>query len=226
MPLRRSGPQALYLERVQDASEAGKELSHGGDAHTCYIASLARCGRGGESSPGNETHDRHFMGHFPGAFISARGEAAGALPAGPPWRRLPGASLPTNNPPRLPHELRSSWRRAPSSQWSTEAVPRRQHDRTASGPSQEPDLGGDRARRARCVAPSPQTDASMRGGRTAHRILSTTRKRAWLLIIRSKASPARSRGNTSFWERTPVSALKSIVSCESWGTPLGQPWTR
>ncbi|GHG71206.1 hypothetical protein [Comamonas sp. JC664] len=41
MPLRRSGTQALHLERVQDDFEAGKELSHGGNAHTCYIASLA-----------------------------------------------------------------------------------------------------------------------------------------------------------------------------------------
>jgi hypothetical protein len=39
----------------------------------------------------------------------------------------------------------------------------------------------------------------------------------------SYASAARSSGNTSFIDRTPVSALKRSVSCESIELPDGQP---
>src|SRR5581483_790 len=52
-------------------------------------------------------------------------------------------------------------------------------------------------------------------GHCAPARLSTTRKRAFPLIIRSYASAARSSGNTSFIDRTPVSTEKRIVSSES-----------
>src|SRR5260370_1121335 len=54
----------------------------------------------------------------------------------------------------------------------------------------------------------------------------TTRKRALLLIIRSKASCAFSSGKTSLREATPKSALKASVSSESLGVPLGHPRIR
>src|SRR5579864_8820735 len=56
-------------------------------------------------------------------------------------------------------------------------------------------------------------------------VVSTTRKRALPLIMRSYASDARSRGNTSVIGLTPVSALNCMVSCESIELPEGQPIT-
>jgi hypothetical protein len=41
--------------------------------------------------------------------------------------------------------------------------------------------------------------------------------------MRSYASAARSSGNGSFIDRTPVSTLKAIVSSESIDVPDGQP---
>src|SRR2546428_775474 len=55
--------------------------------------------------------------------------------------------------------------------------------------------------------------------------LSTTRKRALPLIMRSYASAARSSGKTSFIEWTLFNALKFSVSCESIDVPEYQPLT-
>jgi hypothetical protein len=51
-------------------------------------------------------------------------------------------------------------------------------------------------------------------------IVSTTRKRALPLIMRSYASAARSRGYTSFIERTPDWTLNASVSSESMDVPV------
>src|SRR5205807_1311258 len=56
-------------------------------------------------------------------------------------------------------------------------------------------------------------------------IRSTTRKRALPLIMRSQASSILSIGYSSFIDRTPVSELKPIVSCESIDVPEYQPFT-
>lgn len=50
-------------------------------------------------------------------------------------------------------------------------------------------------------------------------VMSTMRKRALLLIMRSYASAACSSGIVSIIGRTPVSALKASVSCESIEVP-------
>src|SRR5439155_21759574 len=60
-------------------------------------------------------------------------------------------------------------------------------------------------------------------GGTYRPIVSTTRNRAWPLIIRSYASATRSSGNGSFIDLTPVRALNASVSCESLATPEYQP---
>ena len=54
-------------------------------------------------------------------------------------------------------------------------------------------------------------------------VVSTTRNRALLLIMRSYASCAFSSGNVSVMGRTPVIAENFIVSSESIEEPEGHP---
>src|SRR4029453_3437449 len=81
------------------------------------------------------------------------------------------------------------------------------------------------------LLPNPHTPAHPRFANPANcrgpqfPVVSTTRKRAELLIMRSYAACAFSSGNVSVMGRTPVIAANFIVSSESIEEPEGHPYS-